>query len=159
MLRAATGQACLVGRRASVALLAGALTRPLSSGLSVHRRPAPLASARARHLSGGRGVWGFMDAVKGKTMIGKDRHGNTYWQVKNPGGNPDPKREIDYNEKQMVSAFAASLLAFHCTAHSLHLNATRLHASCPGAAGPDRVLHACAPWLTFARNHQTIFYF
>ena len=116
--------------------LAAVLERPLSS-TRMRLRPATLAPARQLSLQVGRGVWGLMDAVQGKTMIGKDRHGNTYWEVKNPGGNPNPKREIDYIEKQMVSAFAASLLLpFTASLTRLH----RLHSQFTGAAGPGRVL-------------------
>lgn len=41
--------------------------------------------------------------VPGSQFMGKDQHGNTYWEIKNPGGKPDPKRQIDYVEKNMVS--------------------------------------------------------
>jgi hypothetical protein len=61
------------------------------------------SAVQQRALSSGqRGVWGLLDAVQGKKMIGKDKHGNTYWEVSNPGQNPNPKREIDYFEKRMV---------------------------------------------------------
>lgn len=46
-------------------------------------------------------MWGFLDVVQGRTQIGKDQAGNTFWEVSNPGGKPDPKREVDYVEKQM----------------------------------------------------------
>ena len=61
------------------------------------------SAVQQRALSSGhRGVWGLLDAVQGKKMIGKDKHGNTYWEVSNPGQNPNPKREIDYFEQRMV---------------------------------------------------------
>jgi len=65
--------------------------------------PQKRSAVQQRALSSGqRGVWGLLDAVQGKKMIGKDKHGNTYWEVSNPGQNPNPKREIDYFEKRMV---------------------------------------------------------
>ena len=68
----------------------------------------------ARQLSsgGGRsGIWGLLDAVQGRKLAGRDKHGNTYWEVANPGGKPDPytkvptdpKRQIDYSQKELVS--------------------------------------------------------
>jgi hypothetical protein len=74
-----------------------------------HSVPRPSARLLASGASGGRGVWAFLDAVQGKTLIGKDQHGNTYWEVANPGRKPDPIREIDYAEKHMVSLLSSCL--------------------------------------------------
>ena len=36
--------------------------------------------------------------------VGKDKFGNTYWEISNPGRRPDPRREIDYAEKNLAPA-------------------------------------------------------
>ena len=96
--------------RAGVGYLPVARCSPMSTALTLRMRslvhyPLPLhVSFRSRALSSSRGIWGFLDAVQGRKMVGKDQKGNTYWEVKNPGGNPDPKREIDYIEKHLVSS-------------------------------------------------------
>ena len=38
----------------------------------------------------------------GKRLVGRDAIGNTYWEIDNPGCTPNPRREIDYAEKQLV---------------------------------------------------------
>ena len=86
----------------------GAITAflPQAARVRAHgtkHRPRPSVRLLASGAAGGRGVWAFLDAVQGKTLIGKDQHGNTYWEVSNPGRKPDPIREIDYAEKHMVS--------------------------------------------------------
>ena len=88
----------------TLALLASSSARPRQLMKTTLPEQQKWYAARQRALSSGRGVWGFFDAVQGKKMIGKDQHGNTYWEVANPGGNPNPKREIDYFEKNMVRA-------------------------------------------------------
>ena len=71
--------------------------------------PQKRSAVQQRALSSGqRGVWGLLAAVQGKKMIGKDKHGNTYWEVSNPGQNPNPKREIDYFEKRMVRSLPSA---------------------------------------------------
>jgi len=94
-----------VGRRGALATLPWGGVAPW---VQMRRLPhKSLLPAEWRSLAvgtpGGRGIWGILDAVQGKKMIGKDRSGNTYWEVANPGRKPDPIREVDYVEKQMVS--------------------------------------------------------
>ena len=86
------------------------------AGPAVSRRRRLLSAvaiqSSARQLSTGWGLWGILDAVQGRKMVGKDAHGNTYWEVANPGGKldpytkipTDPKREIEYFENELVSA-------------------------------------------------------
>lgn len=97
-----------VGRRELGALATLPWGGGVTSWVQVRQLPhnllLPEATRRlAVGASGGRGIWGILDAVQGKKMIGKDRFGNTYWEVANPGRKPDPIREVDYAEKQMVS--------------------------------------------------------
>ncbi|EKX53402.1 hypothetical protein GUITHDRAFT_101104 [Guillardia theta CCMP2712] len=42
------------------------------------------------------GFVGMFDRMMGKKMVGKDRDGNTYWEIWNPHGKFNPRREIRY---------------------------------------------------------------
>ena len=70
------------------------ITSSLRSGKTV------VIALPARQLS----LWGMLDAVRGRKQIGTDQNGNTFWEISNPKGQPDPIREVHYVEKQMVSA-------------------------------------------------------
>jgi NADH:ubiquinone oxidoreductase subunit len=48
-----------------------------------------------------RGIWNWFD---GRKLVGKDTLGNSYWEVENKGGTPNPKREVKYAEKNLVTA-------------------------------------------------------
>ena len=54
-----------------------------------------LQSVRTR-MSGW--LWGKVDAFMNeeKTLIGEDAAGNQFWEIPNPGGHPDPRREVSF---------------------------------------------------------------
>ncbi|EKX33832.1 hypothetical protein GUITHDRAFT_166370 [Guillardia theta CCMP2712] len=60
---------------------------------------------RCREL-GTRSIVSYLQAlsnrIQGKKFIGADEHGNKFWEIANPGGVPDPKREIEFVSKDMV---------------------------------------------------------
>jgi hypothetical protein len=74
------------------------IAMPLTSSLL--SRKTVVIALPARQLS----LWGMLDAVRGRKQIGTDQNGNTFWEISNPKGQPDPIREVHYVEKQMVSA-------------------------------------------------------
>jgi hypothetical protein len=65
-----------------------------------------------------RGIWNWLS---GRKMVGKDLFGNVYWEIPNPGGTPNPRREVNYAEKNLVSDNSVprieQVLAFDPTEH------------------------------------------
>eukprot|EP00960_Hanusia_phi_P047329 758341-Hanusia_phi.AAC.3 len=57
---------------------------------------------------GRRGIVSFLQGLsnrmQGKKLIGEDQHGNKFWEISNPGGIPNPKREVEFVSKDMVQA-------------------------------------------------------
>lgn len=45
-------------------------------------------------------LWGsfvrMIDRSDGRKCVGKDRAGNTFWVIPDPGNDPDPRRHIEY---------------------------------------------------------------
>ena len=61
--------------------------------------------------TGTRSIVSYLQAlsnrIQGKKFIGADEHGNKFWEIANPGGVPDPKREVEFVSKDMVGCYCS----------------------------------------------------
>ena len=45
--------------------------------------------------------------MDGRKCVGEDAAGNKFWEIPAPGQIPNPRREIEYNARDMVSTCSA----------------------------------------------------
>ena len=68
-----------------------------TSNFSMTRNHVIEHSWKAHHAR--RGIWNWL---VGRKLVGRDTLGNSYWEFENKGGTPDPRREVFYDEKNLV---------------------------------------------------------